>query len=163
MIATNKHPDMLCQANLTLRAKQRIRFLGKETTHFLRMHLMEKYPKIYKPALGFYGSKEAVLLAEQYQINVDLSDYKGEGGGTQYSFLEAMDAGCINIAHANWLAAKGEMESNYNCYGVQGPITLADCIEDITEASYRKIREGMIETLEAHSPAKTIQRLRRII
>jgi len=152
MIATNKHPYMLCDANQALKADKRIVFLGKETTHFLRMNLMDRY-RHYKPGIGFVGSAQAVALAKDFRINVDLSVYSGDGGGTQYSFLEAMDAGCINILHKRWAKEKGDMEIDKNCYVVTDAQELVNLVENIGWPDYRDMRRAVEKTLDNHHPS----------
>jgi hypothetical protein len=44
----------------------------------------------------------AVYLAAQYRTVVDMSAIKGDGGGSQYTFLEACDAGCRLVLNAAW-------------------------------------------------------------
>lgn len=41
-------------------------------------------------------------IACQYEKMVDLSVIKKDGQGTQYTFLEAVDAGCSLVLHAGW-------------------------------------------------------------
>jgi hypothetical protein len=44
-------------------------------------------------------------IACQFDTVIDLSVIKGDGAGTQYTFLEALDAGCGLILHRNWNAS----------------------------------------------------------
>lgn len=43
-------------------------------------------------------------IASKHQYTVDMSVIKGDGGGTQYTFLEALDAGSRLIIHEGWNA-----------------------------------------------------------
>jgi len=56
----------------------------------------------------YYGSPNANSLwacqkiACRYEKMVDLSVIKKDGSGTQYTFLEALDAGCSLVLHEEW-------------------------------------------------------------
>ena len=56
---------------------------------------------------------------------VDLSVIKGDGGGTQYTFLEAIHQDCILILHKEWVERGDLFKDKYNCYVVG----YTDCIE----------------------------------
>lgn len=61
--------------------------------------------------------KDIITIMDMLQdrtFMVDLSLIKGDGGGTQYTFLEAIDAGCILVLHKNWIKEDGEMNMD-NC------------------------------------------------
>jgi len=163
MVATNKHPDIICKANESLPAKFRVEFVGKETTHFLGLKLKQKYPSYKKPK-GFRCSQDAARLAAGYQMAVDLSDYPhGDGGGTQYSFLEAMDAGTVNVIHTNWADKKGDMQEFVNCLAVHSDDDLANILRNVTVGELNKLRKNALDVLEAHGSAAIVKRLRRIM
>lgn len=161
MVATNKHPEILCGVNETLPRKCRVKLLGKETTHFLGLALAEKYPHYEKPK-GFRCSQEAADLASHYQFAVDLSEYIGDGGGTQYSFMEAMDGGAVPIIHKNWEKEVGDMEDGYNCIAVDSKQELEAVLRGRTKHNLKKLRRGGSETLHMHS-GKVIRKYLRNI
>lgn len=156
MVATNKHPEMLLGANEKLPKKLRVKLFGKCTTHFLDAALKKKYPA-YETPPGFRTSAEATLHAMKYRYSIDLSDYDGDGGGTQYSFLEAMDAGAVPVVHSNWERAKGDMRHGENCVSVCDVDELVGLIRGKASTKMpgplsRIPRAGMLKTLKAHGP-----------
>lgn len=52
----------------------------------------------------------SVYLAAKAKAVVDLSTIKGDGGGTQYAFLEALDAETPLIIHTNWLTGNPDYD-----------------------------------------------------
>ena len=55
-----------------------------------------------------------------YKFNIDMTLIKGDGGGTQYTWLEAWDAGCIPIIHKEWLLdTPDDMREDYNCMVIE--------------------------------------------
>lgn len=159
MLATLKNPRMLCQANEMLPAKHRIRFLGRETTHFLGLALAKRFPH-YEPKPKIPAGTRAELAAK-YQLHVDLSAVQGDGGGTQYSFLEAMDAGCANILHDDWIKVAGDMIEDENCVGVSSPEELVQLICKWRPPT--RIWQGNAHTLNAHGPHAVVAKLGRIM
>lgn len=66
---------------------------------------------------------------------IDLSSLKWDGGGTEYTFLEAMHNGCGLILHRKWLEGKDitreyrDFKENYNCFTVENETELAELIK----------------------------------
>lgn len=84
------------------------------------------FPKWREEWYGSFKGGEGVKLAARSRFVVDLTDIKGDGGGTQYTFLEAFDAGAILILNKAWLAVKNDvMQDQVNCIGVSNPEELA--------------------------------------
>ena len=49
---------------------------------------------------------------------VDMSVIKGDGGGTQYTFLEAICRDCALVLHKDWVEQGDTFKDKYNCYVV---------------------------------------------
>lgn len=162
MVATNKHPRLICEANESLPKRLRVKFLGKETTPWIGMALKKKFPSYESPE-GFKGSKEAVAAASKYQLAVDLSVYPNEGGGTQFCFLEAIDAGAINVLHREWSDAKGDMVEGTNCLAVASVDELKNLLRNGVSAKVASsLHQGGLRLLREHSPPVIETVLRRL-
>lgn len=63
---------------------------------------------------------------------VDLSVVKHDGGGTQYTFLEAIHNNCALILYRSWLEGiankYSDFKENYNCLAVENENELAELI-----------------------------------
>ena len=86
--------------------------------------------------------------------NVDMTQIKGDGGGTQYTWLEAWNAGCIPIIHDNWLLDQpDDMVPDENCIVVGSAEELAKVLS--REENHEKLaemRQHCSEALALHSP-----------
>ena len=80
-----------------------------------------------------------------------MSIIKGDGGGTQYTFLEAIHHDCILVLHNDWIN-KGELFiSGHNCIGVSTAEELAEFIKnDLSSSKYSEILMNSKKILENH-------------
>ena len=70
---------------------------------------------------------------------IDMSIIKKDGGGTQYTFLEAIYQDCVLVLHNEWISKGNLFESGVNCIGVSNADELANFIT--TGLSERKRKE----------------------
>lgn len=61
---------------------------------------------------------------------VDLSTIHKDGGGTQYTFLEAIDHNCALILHKKWITSDSIFKPGYNCYAVSDETELQNILND---------------------------------
>jgi len=87
--------------------------------------------------------------ARRYALCVDLTYIPEDGGGSQYSFMEAWDAGAVNVIHRDWLRYRGEMVDDANCLTVQNAQELADLVKLVGKNS------GFREELKSISKVST--------
>ena len=82
---------------------------------------------------------------------IDMSIIKGDGGGTQYTFLEAIHQDTVLILHNEWIDAGTTFKSGYNCIGVSNHEELSNFIEKgLTDKIYQNILMNSKEILEKH-------------
>ena len=84
------------------------------------MNLKEEFLKYWR---GRFDKTLPISVDEKDILNnckyvVDLSVIKGDGGGTQYTFLEAIHQDCILILHKEWVEKGNLFKDKYNCYVV---------------------------------------------
>lgn len=168
MLAKNKHMEILFGASAMVKyARDRVRPIGRLTTHFLGMELAKKYPLIYERPPGFSASTTAAWHALHYELAVDLSDYPGDGGGTQYCFLEAADGGAVNVLHRNWTDVKGDMVEGENCLAVASAEELRDILESKSlrhgKKEYEMLRQNSRELLRMHGPQEFVRALKQVL
>lgn len=106
----DKHQDVLIRAAEKIKAEVKI-YSGFVNTRY-----------IYHKCKGldfnkYYGGsfRRPVDVLREAKIMVDLSAIQHDGGGTQYTFLEAMDAECVPVISQKWIKGKSLMEHNRNC------------------------------------------------
>ena len=82
---------------------------------------------------------------------IDMSIIKGDGGGTQYTFFEAIHHDCILILHNEWINAGSTFKSGYNCIGVSSSEELAQVIEKgLSDKEYQNILMNSKKILQNH-------------
>ena len=99
----DKHTGIIVKANQAL--KKPIHIYGFCNTVYAHFKLKEIDPAWDKNYYGKFDSDDvwaAKKIAERYTRIVDMSVIKKDGGGTQYTFLEAADAGCALVLNTGW-------------------------------------------------------------
>jgi hypothetical protein len=104
-IATSKRPRLILKANRLLPKKLRVEMKGAEN-RMVSYGLQKTYGDVYKQSgkVSQYPQnfEAPVRLCSNYLFHVDMTKFDGDGGGTQYAQLEAIDAGCVPIMHTDW-------------------------------------------------------------
>jgi hypothetical protein len=99
----DKHTELIVAANLVL--QQAIDIYGALNGLYGKIKLDEIDPEWKENYKGRFTADDlwaAVRIAATYERVVDMSVIKGDGGGSQYTFLEAADAGASLILNAEW-------------------------------------------------------------
>lgn len=104
-----KNSMWIIEANHSLPPAKQITMLGEVNRMWWKFNVLSKYPDEPMPAgAGFartWGAPAAQCLP--FQLMVDMTIFKKDGGGTQYSILEAMDAGAVPVLTKNWCSYPG--------------------------------------------------------
>jgi hypothetical protein len=148
-----KRSEIIFEANKVLPKYQRVVFRGGENRLFTRFKIMPHYPSYVQGKTGFPMSWGAAAQeCAKAKFAVDMSWFPDDGGGSQYTFMEAWDAGTVNVVHNDWLRVGGEMKDK--CIPVNGAEGLAELLRhgirmevgDLVEAGYQQLRK--------HDPVK---------
>jgi hypothetical protein len=159
-----KKTEVLVQANLMLKdsPERRVTMHGA-LNRMYGHHILEKIdPNWMSMYRGTFPPSrvEALKLLSGYQLAFDLTMFKGggaggDGDGTQYAYLEAIEAGCTLVIHKEWIrTGKGEMQPDTNCLAVSVPEEVVELCRD--DEAYPAIREASKALLAAHAPANVI-------
>lgn len=122
----DKNSDWLFEANRQLAINKQITIRGAENRMYTKNKIVPKYPEYKqdsnrpKSERSIYdlNFRAAYALCRQSKFMTDFSVIKGDGGRTQYTFLEAIDAGSICLIHRDWILPKDAMVDegdNQNC------------------------------------------------
>lgn len=154
----DKNTDILLKANALLdkdHMESHIHLFGAENRiyvyHKLRELGIQHYwlGKFAKNMIPQYQEGQSILKDADYMI--DLSTIKSDGGGTQYSFLEAIYQDTILVLHNEWIQAGTTFTSGFNCIGVSDEHELADFLKSGLSASGKKlILQNARELLKDH-------------
>lgn len=102
---------------------------------------------------GFPKEINGADLCKDYRYMIDLSVIKGDGGGTQYSFLEAIDASSVLILHKDWIIEGSIFENAKNCLVVSNASQLAELLNRDLELDH--MAKQAREILKDHVPEAT--------
>ena len=125
----DKNTDMILKANQLIKnPKQKVKIFGAENRLYVHHRLGEldfysywkgkfekKYPLQYK--------EKDILKDTKYVV--DMSTIKNDGGGSQYTFLEALYQDCVLILHRQWIQNGTIFKEGINCLGADSPDELA--------------------------------------
>jgi len=152
-----KRTNLILDANRLLPKKLKVELRGNENRMYTHHVLAKKYPEYKQGGKGFpmiWG--ESSRECARAHLAVDFTYFKDDGGGSQYSFMDAWDAGTINVIHKDWLRYNGEMKDGENCIAVGSPEELAAFIKEYAGKSkwtrYDKIIFNGYDALKKHDP-----------
>ena len=130
----DKNTDLILRANQLIEdSKKRVHIFGAENRLYVHHKLGE---------LDFYNywkgkfEKDYPLCHEGKDILknthyvVDMSTIKNDGGGSQYTFLEAIYQGCVLILHREWVSQGSTFTEGVNCLAADSPEELAKVLSE---------------------------------
>jgi hypothetical protein len=119
----DKNTTMILDAN---RMGAGVDIVGFENRLYTKFKVCPDYPE-WEQSKGTHPRSGAASfqLLRSARAMVDLTDIKRDGGGTQYTFLEAWDAGAVPIIGAWWLRPKDDMIAATNCLAITDATDLA--------------------------------------
>jgi len=159
----DKHTAIITGANELLPSNLCCDIFGAEN----RMYAFHKLDNQFKNWKDRYFGKfpkevgAGAKLAATAKFAVDMSAIKQDGSGSQYTFLEAWDAGTTLVVNKKLTQDnKGEMKHGYNCIAVSDAAELAKILSG--DANATLIENGR-ESLKHHEPQSVSQSLLTII
>ena len=158
----DKHTDLILEANQFITNEdKKIQIFGAENRLYVHHKLKDlkfhefwhgKFPKTLP--LSHEGKD---LLNDCHYIT-DMSIIKGDGGGTQYTFLEAIYHNCALILHKDWVDQGDVFKKGHNCYVVGYTHNIgkeiADIINEPINNNYTQILKNAKELLSEHINVK---------
>ncbi len=117
----DKYTEIPVEANRLLPEHKHVKIMGFENRIYSKKHLVADYPEWEQSKVKYSRTEGfAVYELSKATFMLDLSDIKGEGGGTQYTTLEAWDAGAVCILNRNWMKPGGQLVDGVNCFTIEG-------------------------------------------
>ena len=96
-----------------------------------------------------------IRISETADYVVDMSAICGDGGGTQYTFFEAWEAGAVLVVNSEWIRDGEEMKPGVNCLSASGSGELADILARKPDAAgWAVLNSGADETMRLHAPKR---------
>ena len=130
----DKNTDLILRANQLIKdPKKRVHIFGAENRIYVHHKLGEldfynywkgKFDKSYP----LTHENKDILQNTKYVV--DMSIIKNDGGGTQYTFLEAIYQGCVLILHREWIKQGTLFKEGVNCLAADSSEELAKLLSD---------------------------------
>jgi len=156
----DKNIDIIVKANNLLDENLRVEIFGEPNELYIYRKLNEwdsfkkddptsmyrgHFPKDFNFIRDLLSSKRFV---------VDMSTIHQDGGGTQYTFLEAIDCGCILILNSKWVNSNFSVwRDGVNCISVQNEVELANVLSGNHTYNLAKIQKESQKILKINEDA----------
>ena len=151
----DKNTDIILRANQLINDEnKKVYLFGAENRiyvhHKLKSLNVEEYWK-GKFQKDFEPKYEDNSILKDADFMIDMSIIKGDGGGTQYTFLEAIYQDCILVLHNEWINKGDLFISGINCIGVSNEQELSNFInKGLKKSEKMKIIQNSKKILEDH-------------
>lgn len=158
----DKHTEIILKANRLINY-DKIYIFGAENRLFVhhtlsKMGLKEDFEKYWMkkfPKNLPLTDSDSNNLLNNCDYVIDMSIIKGDGGGTQYTFLEAIYNDCVLILHKDWVSQGDLFIDKHNCYVVgntdKPEQEIADIINNPNKKLDKKIIKNSKKILENHT------------
>lgn len=158
-LAANKKTAWVIEANRLLPKERRIDLRGSESRMYT-WGLSKKYPEFKQdPGRGWPAEMGAAeRIARDARFMVDLTDMPGDGGGSQYTYLHAVDAGTAVVLNASWVTQGGVWQPGENCLAVDSPVALADALKAAGPSLAGRLARAATPLLKPHEPRAVARR-----
>jgi len=97
-----------------------------------------------------FRSLDGLLFDKKFLV--DMSTIKNDGGGSQYTFLEAIHNRCILVINKGWLKRESHLIPGINCIAVENEHELAHIIKENDDLSF--IVDNALDLLKFHTKEK---------
>lgn len=159
----DKHTEIIAEANKTLGPNEAVRIYGSENTMYTH-HKVEPVDVEWRRNYhGRYPAEwdAAAKLAREAKFMVDMSVIVGDGDGTQYTFLEAWDAGAVLVVNKKWIVrGDGEVNSS-TAVSVANAAELAEVLQ--RREGFEQMRLAAQAQLTSHASAVVVPQYRDIL
>lgn len=155
----DKHTDIILKANQLLPQSKQISLHGYANNQYVWLKLKDlEFRKYYKGS--FQKTFEALNdILKNAKYCVDMSVIKHDGGGTQYTFLEAIYQGVALVINRKWVEGyTTPFQDGKNCFIVGTPEELAELLK--RDPSTAGITRQARQILEPHIKVNWVGRLR---
>ena len=135
----DKNTDIILKANQLIQdSKKKVQIFGAENRLYVHHKLGEldfynfwkgKFDKDYPLT---YGGKD---ILKECKYVVDMSTIKNDGGGSQYTFLEAIYQDCVLILHRDWIKQGTTFIEGVNCLASETPEELSAILSEDRDTS----------------------------
>lgn len=150
----DKHTDIILFANKKLKKKDQIKIYGAKNNlyiyHYLKNKLKLNLDKHYGGTFPkSFEYLDSILKNAKYVV--DMSAIKNDGGGSQYTFLEAIHQGAVLILNKKWVEnTNSVLKNGKNCLVAETPEDIVKIIND-KKINTAKIAKTAKKLLKPHT------------
>lgn len=139
----DKKTELIIQANDLVDEDRTCRIYGAANRLYVNLGIESKFPHWKKYYFGehFFGD----ALCAQAQMMIDMTHIADDGYGTQYTFLEAWDAGVPVVVNAKWGEMPGAITAGT-------PADLADILNGERDSELAVAASEGVDRLSFHTP-----------
>ena len=148
----NKNIEIILDANK--RARNPVKIYGWANSKYVSERLdTDTFNQYYqgKYVKSFDATSEILKKAK---FMIDLSSLPNDGGGTQYTFLDAIYHNCAIILNRQWIenvdAKYRDFKEGENCYAVSNAEELKELLDDAKNIDTSKIVQNARKLLDRH-------------
>ena len=156
-----KHTDIILNANKLITSKNKtndnvIKIYGPFNPEYVRAFGQQQFKQHYYGI--FDRSFEAVSnILNKAKFMIDLTVLPNDGGGTQYTFLEAIHNDTALIINRKWIddvdSKYCDLKEGHNCYAVSNEKELAEIISNSKNIDTTKIVNNAKKLMDRHTKA----------
>lgn len=143
-----KNTHIIAEANA--KAQNKCHIYGTINRLYENFKIKEVNPIWKDNYFGEFDPSNACKLASEYEFIIDLTRIKQDGGGFQYTFLEAIDSGCDIILHRDWVKESGYFKEGINCHCVESVEELVELMNNYD--NLKRFNHKLSGALEIHNP-----------
>lgn len=160
----DKNTDVIAAANLLLPPEKRIQIYGTENRLYTHHKLSKEAPEWRANYHGEFKGESlhsGTEVAAKGGYVVDMSTIKGDGGGTQATFLEGWDVGRSVVLHKDWLVGDAEKDEVADAATfVDSPEALAQAVaEGPPEKVWKAQQRAAAAILDSHDAVSVASRI----
>jgi len=144
----DKHIDIILDANKLL-PRNPVYLYGNANGRYIHLRLSEDefYTFYSGPFRKSFSALSSILSDAKFVV--DMSIIKKDGGGTQYTFLEAIGHDCALILNREWIIEGDDFVDGVNCLTVSNSEELAKILSSDIDVS--EIKKNARALLERHN------------
>lgn len=148
----DKNIEIIVNANNKLHKQDQVKIFGALNDLYVYHKL--RYTNFKKYYYGRFGKRfeDIYNILNNSRYVIDLSSIKNDGGGSQYTFLEAIYFNCILILNKKWVDNTNSLfVDNHNCFIIQNENDLIDVLQNnISLQKQYKILNNSRKLLNKH-------------
>lgn len=154
-----KGVEFIIETNRLLPKSKKIVIRGEENRGYSYQVLGRKYPEWEVGMSERFETGEGPNICSKFLLMADFTQVVDDGGGTQYTTMEAWDAGTVPIIHKSWLKYRGIMRDGYNCIAVDTPQEAAYTIRHVRDFPFEDMVFNGLESLKKHDAKKIARKI----